>query len=121
VSFIKYRHDDVAFRGPDHKPLRRGGVIRCCSEGSVYDPADGGRVVGGPAPQPLAAVELEYDEQDGTLAAVGIHGGDMFDRFFEEFGFQLALQHRISDISRAVGDTSKVWPLSAYSENQRRC
>jgi len=121
VSFISYRHGEESFMGSEKNPVRRRGVIRCCSEGSVYDPADGARVVGGPAPQPLAAVELEYDENDGTLTAIGTHGGDMFDRFFEEFGFQLALQHGVSDISKPVGDTSRVWPLSEYSENQRRC
>lgn len=121
VSFINYRHGEQSFAGSDAKPLRRTGVIRCCSEGSVYDPADGARVLGGPASQPLAAVELGYDEEDGTLTAVGTHGGDMFDRFFEEFGFQLALQHRISDVSRPVGDMSTVRPLSEYSGNQRRC
>lgn len=121
VSFISYRHGETSFRGPEEKPIRRSGVIRCCSEGSVYDPADGARVVGGPAPQPLAAVELEYDKADGTLTATGTHGGDMFDQFFEEFGFQLALQHRVSEIAEPVGNTSVVLPLAEYSENQRRC
>jgi Rieske Fe-S protein len=121
VSFIKYRHEEANSAASGRMPARRGGVIRCCSEGSEYDPADGARVLGGPAPQPLAAVELDYNEDGGTLTAVGIHGGDMFDRFFEEFGFQLALQHRISDITKPVGKMSRVWPLSEYSENLRRC
>ena len=33
---------------------RRGSVIHCCADHSVYDPAAGARVVAGPAPQPLA-------------------------------------------------------------------
>ena len=44
-------------------------AIHCCAEHSVYDPASGARVVSGPAPQPLAAILLEYDAGQDTLAA----------------------------------------------------
>ena len=63
VSFINYRHDAVKFRNSQDAIEQRSGVIYCCSERSVYDPASGGRVLGGPAPQPLAAIELDYDSR----------------------------------------------------------
>ena len=53
ISFISYRADKT----PGN---RHAQVIHCCSEHSQYDPSDGGRVVAGPAPQPLAAILLDY-------------------------------------------------------------
>ena len=93
-----------------------GQVIYCCSEGSVYDPSDGARVLAGPAPQPLAAVRLEYADDDKALFATGVYGGDLLDRFLTEFGFQVALAHKRDDIRSPVQDVTTVWPMSDYSQ-----
>ena len=58
VSFIGYRPKPIGFVGADNKVVRRQHVIQCCSEHSIYDPAQGARVVSGPAPQPLASIDL---------------------------------------------------------------
>jgi arsenite oxidase small subunit len=121
VSFIHYRHDTMAYTDHDLKLAKREQVIYCCSEGSVYDPADGCRVLGGPAPQPLAAIDLALDEATGELRALGTYGGDMFERFFEKFGFQLALQQRIENVRQPVGAVTKVLPLQEYSQNTNVC
>jgi Rieske Fe-S protein len=113
VTFIDYRHEPVP--GGGSSPRSRGQVIYCCSEGSVYDPQDGARVLAGPAPQPLAAVRLEYDEDEDTLSATGMYGGDMLESFFAKFGFQIALAHGSDDIQRPVKDVSTVWPIEEYS------
>lgn len=118
VSFINYRHNGMPGAGPGQ--LQRP-VIYCCSEGSVYDPAEGARVLSGPAPQPLAAVALDYNDASGHLSAAGIYGGDMFRKFFDEFGFQIALETRSSDVSAFVGDTSTVWPIEDYCTNPAPC
>ena len=52
VSFINYRHGKIDFTDKDYELQSRSGLIYCCSEGSVYDPGDGARVLGGPAPNP---------------------------------------------------------------------
>lgn len=121
VSFIHYRHEPVAYTDNEMKTHRREQVIYCCSEGSVYDPAEGCRVLGGPAPQPLAAIDLALDEATGELRALGTYGGDMFERFFERFGFQIALQRRDEDIRAPVGATTEVMPLKQYSANTNVC
>jgi arsenite oxidase small subunit len=121
VSFIHYRHEPTAYTDHELKLARREQVIYCCSEGSVYDPAEGCRVLGGPAPQPLAAIDLTLDENTGELRALGTYGGDMFERFFEKFGFQLALQQRQDDIRAPVGPTTEVLPLKEYSSNTNVC
>lgn len=121
VSFIHYRHEPVAYTDNEMKTHRREQLIYCCSEGSVYDPAEGCRVLGGPAPQPLAAIDLALDEVSGELRALGTYGGDMFERFFERFGFQIALQRLKDDIRAPVGATTAVMPLNEYSTNTNVC
>ena len=115
VSFIDYRHKPMSDGDIDSGWWARGQVIYCCSEGSVYDPRDGARVLGGPAPQPLAAVRLEYDAEEQALFAMGIYGGDMLEKFFAEFGFQVALAHKRDDIRRPATNTTTVLPLNEYS------
>ena len=78
-------------------------------------------MLGGPAPQPLAAVELEYDPETDALYAVGTRGGEMFDRYFNQFGFRLMLDYGTEHISRSVTETSVVQTLRRFSMHQRLC
>jgi len=121
VSFINYRHHKVRFLSKDSKISSRSGVIFCCSEKSVYDPAEGARVLGGPAPQPLAAIVLEHDEQHDTLHATGTYGGEMFQQFFEKFGHRLVLEYRTDAIRALVSESSTVVPLTRYCARQVLC
>lgn len=120
VSFIKYHHRRPEDTSTGWSSRTQDHVIHCCSDGSVYDPAAGAKVLSGPARQPLAAVALDFDENAGFVAA-GTYGGDMFDRFFAEFEFQLMLQHGTESVRAPVGDTTVVWPLAEYSANERLC
>jgi Rieske Fe-S protein len=61
VSFIDYRHEPMSETDIDSGWWARGQVIYC-------------------APQPLAAVSLEYDAEGQALFATGIYGGDMLDK-----------------------------------------
>ena len=121
VSFINYRHDEVKFRNSKDAVEQRSGVIYCCSERSVYDPASGGRVLGGPAPQPLAAIELDYDAAGDHIYATGTIGGEMFERYFSSFHDRLVLQLGRTDIDRAMTDSTELMRLSDYTSNQINC
>lgn len=121
VSFIRYRADTARFRDRDQKQQQRSGVIYCCSEKSVYDPARGAAVLGGPAPQPLAAISLRYDAAADTLTATGTRGGEMFDQFFESFGFRLTLEYGTQDIRQNVAPTTSVQTLEEFSATQIQC
>lgn len=121
VSFINYRHDEVRFRNSDDAIEKRSGVIYCCSERSVYDPASGARVLGGPAPQPLAAIELDYDAGADRLFATGTVGGEMFDRYFQSFHDRLVLQLGRTDIDHALTDSTECMRLSDYTSNAVSC
>jgi len=106
--------------------LRRGGagepahVIHCCGENSRYDPLHGARVIDGPAPQPLAAVLLEWDAGTDRLHAVGTRGGEMFDAFFEKYAAKLELENGNS-VRKPSGATVVVQPAAKYSRQWRSC
>jgi Rieske Fe-S protein len=80
VSFIRYQ--------PERSPTSDGNVIHCCADHSVYDPSAGARVVSGPAPQPLAAILLEYDAEHDELAALGTVGAEQFDAVLQQVRLQ---------------------------------
>ncbi len=120
VSFIGYRPDVDRFMDKDKQVQERAKVIHCCSENSVYDPAHGCRVLGGPAPQPLAAVSLEIGE-DGALAATGTVGPTQFNRFFEAYTPRLELEFGLGEPQRPIEDVAEVTPLSEYTQYRVRC
>jgi len=121
VSFINYRHGDTRFRNSQDEIEQRAGVIYCCSEKSVYDPSHGGRVLAGPAPQPLAAIELEYDVSEDAFYAMATIGGDMFDSYFRKFHDRLVLQHGRTDIDAALKDSTELMRLSEYTQHEVSC
>ena len=54
--------------------LNAQGNIACPCHGSVFDPAKGAAVVGGPAPRPLPNLPLQVGA-DGVVAAGGVFSG----------------------------------------------
>jgi len=113
ISFISYRDEKSA-------GSRFAQVIHCCSEHSQYDPAEGAKVVAGPAPQPLAAILLEYDPKNDGLYAVGTLGGELFNEFFGKFKFRLALDHS-GRARAAVEGRCVVSELTEYCRQQVKC
>ncbi len=113
ISFISYR----AQASTRNKHAQ---VIHCCAEHSQYDPAEGGRVVGGPAPQPLAAILLEHDPNTDGLIALGTLGGEMFNQFFAKYEFKLSMEYG-GATRESVGGTSVVQDLDNYCRQQVRC
>jgi arsenite oxidase small subunit len=112
ISFISFRAEKSARN-------RHAAVIHCCSEHSQYDPAEGARVVAGPAPQPLAAILLEHDAGTDEIYAVGTLGGEMFNDFFRKYEFKLALEHGAPKVP--VSGTCVVQPLDNYCKQQVKC
>lgn len=111
----------ISYRKPRNDTDPDTGVISCCAENSLYDPAAGAAVLDGPAPQPLAAILLEHDPADDTLYALGTLGGEMFQRFFSEFGMRLSLENPSRDERTPLSDAVRVMPLADFSGNVVRC
>jgi len=113
VSFIRFQ--------PDRSPTAEGGVIHCCAEHSVYDPAAGARVVSGPAPQPLAAILLDYDAARDELYALGTIGAEQFEAFFSKYDFKLAMEYGAGRPRQQVGATTAVRELAQYCRQTIQC
>ncbi len=113
VSFIRYQ--------AQKSPGAEADVIHCCAEHSVYDPARGARVVSGPAPQPLAAILLEYDGRADALYALGTVGAEQFDAFFSKYDFKLTMEHGPGKARHPVGDRTVVRELDRYCRQTIQC
>lgn len=116
VTFIGYERDQGAIAGQAPQ-----GVITCCANYSVYDPAQGAKVLSGPAKQPLAAILLDYRDEDEALFAVGTFGGEMFRAFFEQFAFRLELEYGPGNAQRPIAGTTAVLPLEKFSSTRMNC
>jgi Rieske Fe-S protein len=113
VSFIRYQKDA--------SPTSGAQVIHCCADHSVYDPAQGARVVSGPAPQPLAAILLEYVPGEDALYALGTVGAEQFDAFFDKYKLKLALDYGDAKARAAVAATTVARELSTYCRTTIQC
>ncbi len=111
ISFIGLR------KGSGPEPAQ---LIHCCGDDSRYDPQRGAQVLAGPAPQPLAAVLLEWDPASDRLYAVGTRGGELFDAFFEKYAAKLELETG-SGRRQPSGSTAVVRPAASYSRHWRSC
>ena len=121
ISFLNYRAETVEFVDRDFTAQKRSQLIYCCSERSAYDPSQGAKVLGGPAKQPLTAIELEHDMDQDHYYAIGTRGGELYQQFFEKFGFRLALDHKIEDVAAIVDANTTVYPHSEYSKRAVSC
>ncbi|MEP7085533.1 MAG: hypothetical protein ABI854_12400, partial [Betaproteobacteria bacterium] len=113
ISFIRYQEQP--------SPTSRGGVIHCCAEHSVYDPAAGARVVGGPAPQPLAAIVLDYDARNDALFAIGTVGAEQFQAFFAKYEFKLGMEHGSGRAQRLVGEATACREMTQVCRQTIQC
>ncbi len=113
ISFIGYRDQPT----PHSKTAK---VIHCCSEHSQFDPAAGARVVAGPAPQPLAAIVLDYDGDRDAVFATGTLGSEMFEDFFAKYEFKLALEHH-GKARSVIAKSTVVRELTQYCRQQVKC
>jgi arsenite oxidase small subunit len=113
VSFIRFQRD--------RSPTSDGNVIHCCADHSVYDPAAGARVMSGPAPQPLAAILLDYDAARDELSALGTVGAEQFDAFFRKYDFRLTLDYGPGKAKLPVGSTTIVREMTEYCRQTIQC
>ncbi|MEO8345553.1 MAG: hypothetical protein ABI607_07655 [Betaproteobacteria bacterium] len=113
VSFIRFQRERSATSG--------GRVIHCCADHSVYDPAEGARVVAGPAPQPLAAIVLDYDVAEDGLFALGTLGAEQFDPFFDKYRLKLALEYGQSGGRTGISGTAILRELTNYCKTTIQC
>jgi len=113
VSFIRYQKERSATSG--------GAVIHCCADHSVYDPAQGARVVSGPAPQPLAGILLQHEAATDGLHAIGTIGAEQFEAFFAKYEIKLGFEYGPGKARQAVSGQAVVREISSYCKTTISC
>jgi hypothetical protein len=78
-------------------------------------------VLQGPAPQPLAAILLDYDAAADGLAALGTVGAEQFDAFFRKYDFRLAMEYGEGKARQPVGRHAVVRELSQFCRQTIQC
>jgi arsenite oxidase small subunit len=96
-------------------------TITCCAHGSVFDPAAGAKVVGGPAKFPLAAVQLSYDANSDELSTVGMVGTFLFKEFFKAFRADLNQEYGRGAYREVLKQETTVLPMREYSKDVVKC
>lgn len=97
------------------------GRIVCCAHHSVFDPADGGKNVAGPAPHALLPVRLAWDAKADTLQATGTVDAGFFERFFDDFKEDLIDRFGPGGYRKPVGEVTKALLLSEYARTVADC
>jgi arsenite oxidase small subunit len=117
LSFISFRKGQ-----PTNAKTPNAGsdLIHCCADHSQYDPAQGAKVLGGPARQPLCAVLLEHNPKDDSLTAYATLGGELFDEFFKKYEAKLSIEVG-SKAKNVVAQRSTVRELERYCRNPVKC
>jgi arsenite oxidase small subunit len=113
VSFISFR------KSKSSKGLQDN-LIHCCADHSQYDPAQGSKVLSGPARQPLCAVLIEYDAKTDSLSAYGTLGGELFDEFFKKYEFKLSMTHGANVRTNVVAKAT-LTELEKFCSNTVSC
>lgn len=96
-------------------------AITCCAHASVYDPAEGAKVIGGPAKFPLAAVQLVHDPASDELIATGMVGTTLFQDFFKAFRADLNVEYGRGAYREVLRDQTTVLPMDEYSKDVVQC
>jgi Rieske Fe-S protein len=99
----------------------KGGVIVCCAHLSVFDPAQGAKVLAGAASQPLAAIQLAYDAATDELSATGVYGGTVYDDFFKAYKGELNEQYGRGAFKKEVAGTATAILMSKFSSGVVSC
>jgi arsenite oxidase small subunit len=95
--------------------------ITCCAHASIFDPAAGANVVGGPATFPLAAVQLAYQADSDELIATGLIGTALFDEFFKAYRGELNAQYGRGAYRAKVEGQTTVLPMREFSKDVVQC
>jgi Rieske Fe-S protein len=121
TSFINFRPEEITYTNRNDETVQQKQLIYCCSERSVYDPAKGAEVLGGPARQPLTTIIIEHQRETDQYYATATLGGELYDRFFDSFEFRIALEHKNNDIRKLTENFAAVYKPEYFTNNQVRC
>ncbi len=121
LSYPSKEFSPIRYSAGYSQVAQRSGAIVCCAHHSVYDPADGARVLSGPAPHPLATIALQHDPKTDYLYATGVHGPDRFYDFFIAYKEELIDAYGRGKEREPATESAIVVPLDRYTRDVIVC
>ncbi|MEL5849878.1 MAG: Rieske 2Fe-2S domain-containing protein [Candidatus Igneacidithiobacillus chanchocoensis] len=121
LSYPEKDSSVIAYDPGKSEVAGKAGTIVCCAHQSVYDPAEGAKVMSGPAPNPLAAITLEHDAASDSLTATGVMGHPVFLHFFKLYRLSLIRQYGAAKFQQPAPSQAVTVPLSQYSAYVAHC
>lgn len=121
LSYPSKQHSFINYEQGTSNVAGRSQVIVCCAHHSVYDPAQGAKVLSGPATAPLATILLEQQKNSGDLFATGTLGSELFTDYFRAYKRELIQEFGRGIARQQVAGAATVVPLTEYTQEQIRC
>ena len=121
LSYPTRERSLISYHPPGKKSslVGRDKVIQCCAHMSAFDPAKGGKVIEGPAKDPLPAVILS--EENGKIYAEAVLGRDLFEEFFDVYRRELRKEYGSSRKAKEEVNRCVTTPLRKYTKDVIRC
>ena len=121
LSYSSKRQSFINYYATESPAAQRADVITCCAHFSVFDPSQGGKVLGGPAPQPLTTILLEHDAAADELYATGTLGGELFEDFFNAYRTEMIEEFGRGVARQEAAGTAVTVPVEKYTAQVLRC
>lgn len=113
---ITYRHVKNAGNADKDR------LITCCVHGSIFDAADAGKTLKGPATAALMAIALEYDAAADTISATGTYGPDwLHEKFILYHKKELREEFGQSEYRSEVKGTAQILKIAGFSTLISNC
>ena len=121
LSYSSKHQSFINYQATPSPVAHRADVITCCAHYSVFDPGQGGKVLDGPAPQPLTTILLEHDTGTDELYAIGTLGGELFEDFFNAYRTELIEEFGRGVSHQEATGTTVTLPVEKYAAQIFKC
>lgn len=121
LAYPNKEHSLISYNTNKSEVTEHTNVVTCCAHNSVYDPAQGAKVLAGPAAGPLSAISLEHDQATDELYATGVYGGLVYNDFFKAYKAQLIAEYGPGKSKEPVTQTAKVMLLAEFTQTRIQC
>ena len=120
-SYPSKKRSFINFQNGKSKIAGGSMMISCCAHQSVFDPAQGAKVIAGPATRPLTTIVLEYDKATDRIYAMGVIGKEYYRDFFRAYKRELNEEYGRGTPKQAMQGKSEVVPMREFSQKLFKC
>lgn len=120
ITYVPKEIPTISYADAAGAPKAHNGLIVCSVHLTAFDPKQGGKVLSGPAEQPLASIVIEHRKKCDTIWAVGVLGPTMFSDYFKLGDVKKRLKREFGKWRKGKKlkkINAELKPLAEYSES----